>query len=169
MLVLCPTIGVLQNGFPAFALGTPSTPNGQVPAFGSIQSKCGKKTTNRTNGTNATWFQLYSFVTTTKQKVQIMVDTKPQSFVHNCPIGSTMYPCDHQGSDKVQMYLCFVHITCPQWSHASKYPCNNVHTMDVLAAITPNDVLSLYLNMKILGTIEQAGDANPTSAHANMW
>ena len=48
----------------------------------------------------------------------------------------------------------------------SKYPSENVHTMEVLAAITPNDVLR-YMNLKTFGTTEPAGDANPISARAN--
>jgi hypothetical protein len=48
----------------------------------------------------------------------------------------------------------------------SEYPCDHVHAIKVLAAVTPNDVLS-YLNMKMFGTTEPAGDANPISARAN--
>jgi hypothetical protein len=47
----------------------------------------------------------------------------------------------------------------------SEYP-DHVHAHEVLAAMTPNDVLS-YLNMKTFGTTEPAGDANPISARAN--
>jgi hypothetical protein len=49
-------------------------------------------------------------------------------------VGSTEYPCD-KNSDK---YQCI--------PLGSKYPSDNVHTMEALAAITPNDVL-WYLNM----------------------
>jgi hypothetical protein len=38
--------------------------------------------------------------------------------------------------------------------------------MEVLSAITPNDVLR-YMNLKTFGTTEPAGDANPISARAN--
>ena len=48
----------------------------------------------------------------------------------------------------------------------SEYPRDHVHAMEVLAAVTPNDVVK-YLNMKAFGTTEPAGDANPTSARAN--
>ena len=38
--------------------------------------------------------------------------------------------------------------------------------MEVLAAITPNDVLR-YMNLRTIGAMEPTRDANPTSAHAN--
>jgi hypothetical protein len=48
----------------------------------------------------------------------------------------------------------------------SEYPHDHVHAIEVLTAVTPNDVLR-YLNLKTFGTTEPAGDANPSSAHAN--
>ena len=47
-----------------------------------------------------------------------------------------------------------------------EYHRDHVHAMEVLAAITPNDVLR-YMNLKTFGTTEPAGDANPISARAN--
>jgi hypothetical protein len=47
-----------------------------------------------------------------------------------------------------------------------EYHRDHVHAMEVLAAITPNDVLR-YMNLKTFGTTEPAGDANPISAQAN--
>ena len=48
----------------------------------------------------------------------------------------------------------------------SEYSRDHVHAMEVLAAITPNDVLR-YMNLRTFGTTEPARDANPTSARAN--
>jgi hypothetical protein len=48
----------------------------------------------------------------------------------------------------------------------SEYPRDHVHAIKVLAAVTPNDVLS-YLNMKTFGMTEPAGDANLILACAN--
>jgi hypothetical protein len=48
----------------------------------------------------------------------------------------------------------------------SEYPRDHVHAIEVLAAVTPNDVLR-YLNLKTFGTTEPAGDANPISARAS--
>ena len=48
----------------------------------------------------------------------------------------------------------------------SEYSPDHVHAMEVLAAITPNDVLR-YMNLRTFGTTEPARDANPTSARAN--
>ena len=39
---------------------------------------------------------------------------------------------------------------------------DHVHSMEVLAAITPNDVLR-YMNLKTFGTEDPPGDANPTA------
>ena len=47
-----------------------------------------------------------------------------------------------------------------------EYSRDHVHSMEVLAAITPNDVLR-YMNLKTFGTTDPPGDANPTSARAN--
>jgi hypothetical protein len=59
-------------------------------------------------------------------------------------------------------FMSFIH------NHAagSEYPCDHVHAIAVLAAVTPNDVLG-YLNMKTFGTTEPAGDANPILARAS--
>ena len=47
-----------------------------------------------------------------------------------------------------------------------EYSPDHVHSMEVLAAITPNDVLR-YMNLRTFGTTDPPGDANPTSARAN--
>ena len=59
-------------------------------------------------------------------------------------------------------FMSFIH----NRAAGSEYPRDHVHAIEVLAAVTPNDVLS-YLNMKTFGTREPAGDANPISARAN--
>ena len=61
-------------------------------------------------------------------------------------------------------FMSFIH-NC---AAGSEYHCDHVHAIKVLAAVTPNDVLS-YLNMKTFGTTEPAGDANPISARANVF
>lgn len=48
----------------------------------------------------------------------------------------------------------------------SEYSCDHVHTLELLAALTPNDVLR-YLSMKPFGTTEPAGDGNPILSNAN--
>ncbi|KAI2506911.1 hypothetical protein MHU86_7503 [Fragilaria crotonensis] len=48
-----------------------------------------------------------------------------------------------------------------------EYHRDHVHAMEVLAAITPNDVLR-YMNLKTFGTTEPAGDANPISARVTV-
>jgi hypothetical protein len=40
----------------------------------------------------------------------------------------------------------------------SEYPRDHVHAIEVLTAVTPNDVLR-YLNLKTFGTTEPVGDA----------
>lgn len=47
-----------------------------------------------------------------------------------------------------------------------EYSRDHEHSMEVLAAITPNDVLR-YMNLKTFGTTDPPGDANPVSARAN--
>jgi hypothetical protein len=47
-----------------------------------------------------------------------------------------------------------------------EYSRDHVHSMEVLAAITPMDVLR-YMNLKTFGTMDPPGDANPISARAN--
>jgi hypothetical protein len=76
-----------------------------------------------------------------------MVDTKTLT-KYNCILASLM---------------SFIH----NRAAGSEYPRYHVHAIEVLAAVTPNDVLS-YLNMKTFGTTEPAGDANPISAGANL-
>jgi hypothetical protein len=77
-----------------------------------------------------------------------MVDTKTQ----------TKYKCI------LASFMLFNH-NC---AAGSEYPRDHVHAIEVLAAVTPNDVLS-YLNMKTFGTTEPVGDANPILARANRW
>lgn len=48
----------------------------------------------------------------------------------------------------------------------SEYPRDHVHSMEVLAAITPNDVVR-YMNLKAFGTTEPTRDANPKFARAS--
>jgi len=60
-------------------------------------------------------------------------------------------------------FMSFIHNRAAE----SEYPRDDAHAIEVLAAVTPNDVLS-YLNMKTFGTTEPAGDANPISASANL-
>jgi hypothetical protein len=59
-------------------------------------------------------------------------------------------------------FMLFIH-NC---AAGSEYPCDHVHAIKVLAAVTLNDVLS-YLIMKTFGTTESAGDANQILARAN--
>ena len=47
-----------------------------------------------------------------------------------------------------------------------EYSRDHVHAIEGLVAFTPNDVLR-YVNLKTFGTTEPAGEAKPTSAHAN--
>ena len=58
--------------------------------------------------------------------------------------------------------MSFIH-NCATGSESS---CDHVHTIEVLAALTPNDVLHC-LNMKMFGATEQAGGTNPIWACAN--
>ena len=59
-------------------------------------------------------------------------------------------------------FMLFVH------NHpvGSEYSPDHVLATEVLAAITPNDVLR-YMTLRNFGTTEPARDANPTSARAN--
>jgi hypothetical protein len=50
----------------------------------------------------------------------------------------------------------------------SEYPCDHVQTIEVLAALTPNDVLHYLNTMKMFGATEQAGGTNPIWACANL-
>jgi hypothetical protein len=60
-------------------------------------------------------------------------------------------------------FMSFIH----NRAAGSEYPRDDVHAIEVLAAVTPNhDVLS-YLNMKMFGTTDPTGDANQISARAN--
>ena len=47
-----------------------------------------------------------------------------------------------------------------------EYDRDHVHSMEVLAAVTPNDVVN-YMNLRTYGTTNPDGDANPTSARAH--
>ena len=60
------------------------------------------------------------------------------------------------------LFMNFAHRRPP----GGEYPYDHVHSMEVLAAITPNDVLR-YMNLKTFGTEDPPGDANPTGARAN--
>ncbi len=61
-------------------------------------------------------------------------------------------------------FMSFIH-NC---AAGCEYPCDHVHAIEVLAAVTPNDVMS-YLNMKAFGTTELAGDANPIRHVQPRW
>jgi hypothetical protein len=50
-------------------------------------------------------------------------------------------------------FMSFIH----NRAAGSEYPRDHVHAIEVLAAVTQNDVVTYYLDMKTFGTTEPAG------------
>ena len=83
-----------------------------------------------------------------KTSIHVIVDTKTLNKC-KCILASS--------------FMLFIHTRAA----GSESPCDHVHAIEVLAAMTPIDVLR-YLNMKSFGTTELEGDANPIWACANL-